>query len=282
MLFRLAACAALMFTLGAGQTVAASLPKVAVSDLTYEEKIREHFHVIAAHDKSSLKASGSMRERERESDRSASYSASTRSAVDARSESSYFEMKGEFTRIELGELRRFTADIKGEMLKSKGFRLMQGKPYTGKKTSEAIYDIIARIKKGDYKGADYVLFGTVSSLEFRDESQPVIGSNATSYFISLDLVADFSLINTKTFEIKAAFSAAGEGKDMRLSTGGERIQLSQAKVIRAVSQSLGEDVATQLDEQFGRLPGGDHAYEGESHHSTTVERSREEKVIIYR
>lgn len=282
MSLRSAAYAALFFTLANPLAFAASLPKVAVSDLTYEDKVREYFHVIAAHDKASLKATGSSRERESEREHSSSYSASSRGSVDARQESSYFEMKGEFTRIELGELRRFTADIKGEMLKSKHFRLIQGKPYTGKKTNEDIYNIIARIKKGDYKGADYVLFGTVSSLEFRNESQPVIGSSATSYFISLDLVADFSLIDTKSYEIKAAFSASGAGRDMRLSTGGERIQLSQAKVIREVSKSLGEDVVTQLTEQFGHQTKRNISYESDGNQTTTIERSREENIIIYR
>ena len=82
--------------------------------------------------------------------------------------------------------------------------------------------MIARIKKGEFNGADYVLFGVVSSIDFTDALHPIRGtSNATRQY-GLQLLADFSLINTKTYEIKAAFSAQGEGNDTRsLSTRGD-------------------------------------------------------------
>jgi hypothetical protein len=64
------------------------------------------------------------------------------------------------------------------------------------------------------------------------------------------LVAEFSLINTRTFEVKAAFSATGEGQDMRVVTGGSRVVPSRGKVVSEVSKSLGIDVARQINEQL--------------------------------
>jgi hypothetical protein len=217
--------------------------KVAVSDLAYEEKVQAYFRDIKSSSKSSLRASG------RESARSSSGS------INARHESSYSYSEGTYTYIDRGELHKFTADIKGEMLKTGYFRVVQGKPYTAK-NMEKLYDIIGRIKKGQYPGADYVLFGSVSQIEFRQEANPINNTDTVSYTLSLELVGDFSLISTKTFEVKAAFSAVGEGQDTKLvSSRGANVVLNRVKVVSEVSKSLGENVIQQLEEQLASLEG---------------------------
>jgi hypothetical protein len=251
------------------------LPKIAVTDLSYEEKVQEYFHVISAHQKSSYKE----RSRDRERETPHSYSASSSGSVNAQSEGSYYEESGINSYIEQGELHKFVADVKGEMLRSGYYRVFQGRP-VAKKDMETLFDIIKRIKKGDYQGADFVLFGTVSSIEFRDEMTPVQGSDAESYIFSLELVADFNLINTKTYEIKAAFSAMGEGQDTKLlsTSRGGRIKPNRGRVISEVSKSLGYDVARQLEEQFNPAGAGRGM---DRTHSTIIDKSSEQ-VIIYK
>jgi hypothetical protein len=194
-----------------------------------------------------------------------------------RGESSVIAASGTITTISRGELRKFTADIKGELLKSGSYRLVQGKPWTQQNT-EKLYDIIDRIKKGFYPGADYVLFGTINNIDFRQEANPVQGSNATSYSLALELVGEFSLINTRTYEIKAAFSAMGEGSDVRLvNSAGTVIALNKSKVMQEVSRSLGDAVASEMEAQFN--PAG-------SNRSTRVERRseivQEQKTVIFK
>lgn len=247
------------------------LPKVAVTDLTYEEKVSEYFHVVSASEKSSLKASG--RESERESD----YASSARRSgtLNAKSESNYSEAEGTYTYIDRGELRKFTADVKGEMVKSRCCQVMQGKPITETNNTEKIYDIIARIKKGYYPGADYVLFGTISSIQFRQEANPVMNTNTVSHTLSLELVVDFSLINTKNYKIKAAFSAMGEGQDVKLlSSAGGLVVLNRGKVISETSKALGADVIRQMQEQLTGVSG----QEGTNERS---QESSQDEVIIY-
>ncbi|MGZ4997874.1 MAG: hypothetical protein ACXWEV_05155 [Methylobacter sp.] len=96
-----------------------------------------------------------------------------------------------------------------------------------------------------------MLFGTVSELDFRDEVNPIIGTDTLSNTFSLMLVADFSLINTRTYEVKAAFSATGEGQDVRVMASGSRVTPSRGRVMSEVSKSLGIDVARQINEQLG-------------------------------
>jgi curli biogenesis system outer membrane secretion channel CsgG len=245
--------------------------KVAVTDLAYEEKVQEYFRNIQSSSKSSLRAAARDNER------------SSRAAMSARQESHYSHSEGTYTYIDRGELRKFTADVKGEMLKSRYFRIVQGKPYTAKNT-EKLYDIIDRIKKGQYPGADYVLFGTVSNIEFRQEASPIDNTDTVSHILNLELVGDFSLINTRTFDVKAAFSAIGEGQDTRLmsSSSGGRIVLNRGKVIAEVSKSLGEDVIRQLEEQLASLEGYAPPVQADSVREIREERRSSSEVIQFR
>ena len=267
------------FTMFATFSIAASAatPKVAVTDLAYEERVSEYFRVVSASQKSSLRASG--RESERESDYA--YSRRSSGSVNARSESSYSSTEGTYSYIDRGEMRKFTADIKGGILKTGRFQLVQGRPFTDAKNNEKLYDIIGRIKKGMYPGADYVLFGTINSIEFRQEANPIDHTNTFSHTLSLELVGEFSLISTRNFTVKSSFSAMGAGQDVKMLTSqGGRVVLNRGKVVSEVSKSLGEDVARQLEEQLSGVYGGNEE-SGEKYPSPRQESPREE-VIIFR
>ncbi len=228
---------------------AADLLRVAVTDLAYEERVQEYFRDISATAKSSVRASA--QESARENDYS--YARRSSGSMSAKSESTFSYSEGTYSYIDRGELRKFTADIKGEILKSGDFQVTQAKPFTAK-NSEKLYDVIARIKQGLYPGADYVLFGTVSSIEFRQEANPIDNTDTISHSLSLELVGDFSLISTRNYQVKASFSAMGEGQDVKLvSSRGARVVLNRGKVISEVSKSLGDNVLKQMEEQLGAL-----------------------------
>jgi hypothetical protein len=201
-------------------------PKVAVTDMAFEQQVEEYIHTVSA--QTNIQANA--------------YSAS--------GSASYNEYEARNTYIEQGELRKFSGDIKGEILKSGMFQLVQGTPYTAK-SREDVYDVIKRIKNGNFKGADYVLFGTASDIDFRHDVNEIANTNSHSAVLGLTLVADFSLINTRTFEITSAFTAMGEGQDTRLANGNDRrIESNRGRVVREVSKSIGLDVARQLREQL--------------------------------
>jgi hypothetical protein len=229
-----------------GTQARAAEPRVAVSDLAYEERVSEYFRTVSAHSKSSAQSRSS--ERERSSDFSSSYSG--RSQSRAEQESSYYESEGYYTYIDRGELRNYTADLKGALLRS-GLRLVQARPYSGQPT-EKIFDVINRIKQGMFPGADYVLFGTVSNIAFRQESMPLAQGTSVTVSLALDLVVDFSLIDTHNYQVRAAFSASGSGVDTRiLSRPGDRVAFNRGKVIQETSRSLAEAASTELAIQLG-------------------------------
>ena len=205
---------------------ASAAPKIAVTDLAYEARVEEYIHQVSA---------------------SNNFQAS---AYHASGASSYSEYESRNSYIEQTELRKFSGDIKGEILKSGMFQLVQGTPYTAKST-EDVYDVIKRIKNGNFKGADYVLFGTVSDIDFRQDVGELANTDSHSAILGLTLVSDFSLINTRTFEITSAFTAMGEGQDTKLVNGRDvKVSLNRGRVVRDVSKSIGVDVARQLREQL--------------------------------
>jgi len=206
---------------------AQAAPKIAVTDLAYEASVDQYVHVISArdnHQQDYYGASGS---------------------------SSYDEYTTQNSYLEQTEIRRFSGDIKGQMLKTGMFQLIQGTPYTASAKSD-VYDVIKRIKAGQFEGADYVLFGTLSDIDFTQDLNELANTDSYSAVLALTLVADFSLINTKTYEITSAFTAMGEAQDTKLVNDRDiHVSLNRPRVVRDVSRSLGEDVARQLSEQLG-------------------------------
>ena len=230
------------------------MPRIAVTDLAYTQAVSEYFEA------------GTYKE-------SSQFQANRYSASGSQQASGTY-VAGSYSYLAQRELGSFTNDIKGALLKGTAFRLVQGKGFdagnpqpskaeqalnqiqTGKMAKPVrqpeVNDIIARIKKGEFSGADYVLFGTLSHVEFRDQFSPLQGSTSATMQYGLDLLADFSLINTKTYEIKASFSAQGAGNDTKiLSNRGDVMPPNRAKVMRETSQSLAQDVYEQFSSQLG-------------------------------
>lgn len=249
----------------------ADRPRIAVTDLTYEETVVQPYLKIDSHEKSSVRASS----RERSSDSDAASRSSSQDSVNARHESRFSLESGVDKHIERGEVRKLVADIKGEMIKA-GYRVSQAKPYT-QKENEKIYDVIDRIKKGYFPNADYVLFGTLTSAQFRDEISPVGTGDAHSAQLSLEALAEFSLVNTRTYEVRAGFSAMGEGQDVKLlGSRAARLVFNRGRVMSETSKSLGADVVRQLEEQFNS-----GAAKRTSSHSSETTIEKKERVIIY-
>ncbi len=246
------------------QAATQNLPRIAVTDLSYEEKVSQHFVKY---------------------DRSSSSSASQGSSGGPGGYSGNSQMQaqtnerletGTETLIDRGELRKFTGDVKGEIIKTRKFRLTQGRPWV-KKDTDTLYDIIARIKDGYYPNADYVMFGTVTSVDARQEASPIQGSSAVNHVLSFELLVEFSVINTKTYEIIAAFSARGEGADAKLVSGlgGGRYALSRSKALGEMSRTLGQAAAAELMAQVAPS-------DAPASQAGQRKEEEEEKVIIFR
>jgi hypothetical protein len=119
-----------------------------------------------------------------------------------------------------------------------------------------VYDVIRRIKNGAFAGADYVLFGTLSDIDFQEDVNALAHTDSYSKVLGLSVVADFSLIDTRTLQITSAFTAmvrAGHQADEK--PGPPRDPEPPEGGARSV-EGAGEDVAQQLADQLGGVGPG--------------------------
>jgi len=153
------------------------------------------------------------------------------------------------TKAEYGQLRTFSAAIRGLLIKA-GYKVVQANPAipTSSQGDEFFY-VVERIKAGEFNSADYVMFGVLGEMSFTDNSEGIVGTKSTSQQIGLDLIVDFSLIDTKTYQVVASFLAKGNGKEIRIDGKGNGFKPSMAKLMKQASTTLAEDVANHLSDQ---------------------------------
>ncbi len=254
-------------------------PRIAVTDLAYAQQVSEYFEAGTYQRSSQMSAQASASGSHSHGRYGGGGSYGGSQSVQASEQASGTYVAGRYSYIEQRELGAYTNDIKGALLRGTTFKLVQGKGFDagapqpskaeqvlnqvqGGKMARPVRqpevdDIIARIRKGEFNGADYVLFGVVSSIDFSDALSPLQGTSSATRQYGLDLLADFSLINTRSYEIKAAFSAQGSGNDTRiLSSRGDVAPPNRAKVMRETSQSLAQSVFQQLSDQLGYSDAG--------------------------
>jgi hypothetical protein len=236
---------------------------IAVPDLVYSERIQGYIHTVDYQNKSRVNAASSSAfaahssaaASEYGAAASAGYAGASSSKLRASSETEYHEFEASYSYLETGDLTKFTGDIRGEIRKANRFILTDFKPTP--LNSDIAYDVIGKIKKGFYPGANYVLFGTVAEMTPYQNTYTPSGSSMVNLTYGLTLVAQFRVINTKTFQDIASFSATGEGSDTKIISYGTLAEPNRALIMRDVSKSLGEDVIKQLNEQaFGIAPEG--------------------------
>lgn len=153
------------------------------------------------------------------------------------------------TKPEYGQLRSFSAAIRGLLIKS-GYKVVLANPAIPTVSQgDEFFQIIDRIKAGEFNDADYVMFGVLGEISFTDNSENIVGTNSSSQQIGLDLVVDFCLVDTKTYQVIVAFLAEGNGKEVRIDGRSSGFKPSIAKLISQASLSLAQNVEKHLADQ---------------------------------
>lgn len=213
--------------------------RVAVADLAYEQKVSEFFY---QYNRSTNTSNNNFAKNDTDGHKS---------GFDNQFSNTETESAGTIVRMERAELRKFTSDIKGELIKSGQFRVTQAKPWL-QNESPTVFDVIERIKGGYFPNADLVLFGVINNVDFRVEANHIQGSSSQSRGLYLEMVVEFSLIDTRTNEVVASFTASGEGQEVRLGSAGDTAGFNRVKVIQEASQDLGRNVAKEILVQYQR------------------------------
>jgi hypothetical protein len=214
---------------------------LAVTDLTYSKMVEGYIHEIDYKNKSSSHLSASSHGSFSET--GGGYGSGI--SAGGSSDTEYHEYENRYSYIEYGELRGFTGDIKKEILNSRMFEVVQ--PRTGSiPKDETAFDIIGRIKKEDYSGADFVLFGIVNQISFNNDTYQSSSPGIRTNTYNLTISAEFSVIDTRTYQVISSFSAQGDGADTKIQSSGTSATPNRAMVVSEVSKTLGKDVFEKL------------------------------------
>ncbi|WP_128113361.1 hypothetical protein [Polynucleobacter necessarius] len=161
--------------------------------------------------------------------------------------------------IEYGELRYLANPIRGLLIKS-GYKVMQAKPSVAiPNQGDEYFDIVKRIKAGDFTDANYVLYGVLAEVSVTDNVDAIPGSKSTSQQVTLEVTVDFNVVDTQTDQIVASFIASGDGKEVRIDGKDNGFKPSMAKLMKLASLDLAEDVRKNLASQnfITNNPGSD-------------------------
>ena len=150
---------------------------------------------------------------------------------------------------EYGELRYLANPIRGLLIKS-GYKVVQAKATVAvPNQGDEYFDIVKRIKAGDFGDADYVLYGVLAEVSSTDNVSDIPGTKSTSQQMTLEVTVDFNIVDTKTTQIVASFVASGEGKDVQIDGRDTGYKPSTAKLMKLASMDLAEDVRKHLADQ---------------------------------
>jgi len=174
-------------------------------------------------------------------------------SVSANSEFSYSKNYGTKRTISYSEIRGITADIKATLLKA-GYKVVQSNPVlTTEKLGEEYLDLKARIERGDFGDAQYILQGNIINIDIRSTNDQIPGTSDYAYRLEYSLLAEFTLINTETFEVSAAFNAMGSGQDMYLGKHNAKFVPKMNKITKEMLVSFGREAEKNLYEQLPPL-----------------------------
>jgi hypothetical protein len=165
------------------------------------------------------------------------------------SETQTSKKSGYESKMEYGELRYLANPIRGLLIQS-GYKVVQAKPTVAMPNQgDEYFDIVKRIKAGDFTDANYVLYGVLAEVSITDNVDDIPGTKSSAQQVILEVVVDFNVVDTQTNQIVASFIASGDGKEVRIDGKDNSFKPSMAKLMKLASLDLAEDVRKNLAAQ---------------------------------
>ena len=240
--------------------------KIAVPDLAYKKEVRSFFYFDGAsaqsNRQSSISRSSSPNDnRERayaDGMQTGSFVTKTDrgmnlnfdSSVASSSSSNYVKTFGEQIQIEYSELIGMSGEVRGALLQS-GFQLTQTRPVIARPDeTHEFFDIVRRIREGEFENADYVLFGVIGLIQNRVVNDPIPNTTKFTKKTEVSMLVDYSLVDTYTLVVKSAFTANVLANDTRLMDfNSPTYPPDVARMLGDISKKLSTQVTQRMTEQ---------------------------------
>jgi hypothetical protein len=240
--------------------------KIAVPDLAYKKEVRSFFYFEGASAQSNRQSSTSRSSspndnRDRayadgmhtgsfvtKTDRGMNFNFD--SSVASSSSSNYVKTFGEQIQIEYSELIGMSGEVRGALLQS-GFQLTQTRPVIARPDeTHEFFDIVRRIREGEFENADYVLFGVIGLVQNRVVNDPIPNTTKFTKKTEVSMLVDYSLVDTYTLIVKSAFTANVLANDTRLmDLNSPAYPPDIARMMGDISKKLSNQVTQRMTEQ---------------------------------
>lgn len=148
------------------------------------------------------------------------------------------------------DLQRIGVLLKGLLLKQGAYRLVPPlKTINNSPTTISAVD--KDIDDKAFPESDFILFGIINYVNATTSTTSDAVSKTKTASMSLDIVGEFSLINTATKKTDVYFTLMGRGTDTRtLNIASDTIPINKIKVITNASSALANAVAQELEIQL--------------------------------
>jgi len=172
------------------------------------------------------------------------------SSVASSSSSNYVKTFGEQIQIEYSELIGMSGEVRGALLQS-GFQLTQTRPVIARPDeTHEFFDIVRRIREGEFENADYVLFGVIGLIQNRVVNDPIPNTTKFTKKTEVSMLVDYSLVDTYTLVVKSAFTANVLANDTRLMDfNSPTYPPDVARMLGDISKKLSTQVTQRMTEQ---------------------------------
>lgn len=226
---------------------AAPTPKtpnsVAVTDLSIKREVREFFYDEKFDVKSNLQTSNAaVPTEDGRTVQVPNFSAQT--------EGSYSKQFGTKRVVSYTEVRGMNADIKATLLRA-GYKVVQPAPNVARENEDdSFFSLKKRILNGDFYDAEFVLHGTVVSVDSRSMKDHIQGTTDYAYKLENSIIVEFTLVNTETMQVVASFNAMGIGQDMYLGKSYVEYVPNRHRVTKDLLSSFSQDAQKKLLDQL--------------------------------
>ena len=223
--------------------VAKTPNSVAVTDLSIKQEVRDFFYDEKFDFKSNLQTSNTT-----------ANTADGRTIpvpnVSAQYDGSYSKQFGTKRVISYSEIRGLNADIKATLLRA-GYKVVQPAPNVARENEDDnFFSLKKRILNGDFYDAEFVLHGTVVSVDSRNMKEPIQGTSDYAYKLENSIIAEFTLVNTDTMQVVASFNAMGIGQDLYLGKVDANYVPNTHRIAKDLLSTFAQDAQKKLLDQL--------------------------------
>ena len=166
--------------------------------------------------------------------------------VDSQTDLAYSKQFGFKKSVSYTELRGLMVDIRGA-LSSAGYAVRFVNPSNARQMEQGpVLTFQERLLTGEFGDAEFVLIPNIVDVGRRLTKEPIQGSKDYSNRLELNLIAEFSMVDTKDMKVVAAFNAYGNGADMYIGRDSATFVPDSARISKDLITSFGEDAKRKL------------------------------------